>query len=199
MGLRQANRLSAHRGRYLDLRRPIKVFDFFSGCGGTSAGLRAAGMEITLGVDNDVDAGLTFQANFPETAFLSADIRRLSASALDSLVADIDGSPLLFSACAPCQPFSKQRGVPPEPGDKVESGLQIDDFKVSRSGTTITRGRTRISVFSKNTVAEAELPLQIMNDFATMSKGLLPNVAVAALAALRENTYQLLGRKLNQF
>ena len=109
-----------------DLRMPIKVFDFFSGCGGTSAGLRAAGMEIALGIDNDVDAALTFQANFPETVFLNADIRRLPTRALDNLVSDVDGSPLLFSACAPCQPFSKQRGVPLAPGDK-RVGL-LDQF-----------------------------------------------------------------------
>ena len=36
-----------------DFRKPPRVFDFFSGCGGTSAGLKASGMEIAVGVDDD--------------------------------------------------------------------------------------------------------------------------------------------------
>ncbi len=55
---------------------PVKVVDFFSGCGGTSAGLKAAGMDIILGLDNDLDASKTFTANFPEARFISRDIRR---------------------------------------------------------------------------------------------------------------------------
>ena len=34
----------------------IKVFDFFSGCGGTSEGLREAGMDIVLALDNNEEA-----------------------------------------------------------------------------------------------------------------------------------------------
>ena len=41
----------------------IKVFDFFSGCGGTSEGLREAGMDIVLGLDNNKEALKTFERN----------------------------------------------------------------------------------------------------------------------------------------
>ncbi len=92
-----------------DFRKPVKVFDFFCGCGGTSAGLQAAGMEIVLGLDNDADASRTFQANFPKAVVLQDDIRELSAEHLDRFVANCGNHPLLFSACAPCQPFSQHQ------------------------------------------------------------------------------------------
>ena len=106
------------RRRPVDLNRPPRVFDFFCGCGGASAGLQASGMDITFGLDNDPDAERTFQANFPEAAFMGADIADVPSSALDELVEVSSGHPLLFNACAPCQPFSRQRngGAPPDDG-----------------------------------------------------------------------------------
>ena len=93
----------------IDPRKPLRVFDFFSGCGGASAGLRASGMEIAFGLDNDLDAGRTFHVNFPEAAFIGDDIAHVPAAALDEVVGASAGNPLLFNACAPCQPFSRQR------------------------------------------------------------------------------------------
>jgi DNA (cytosine-5)-methyltransferase 1 len=90
----------------------IHVFDFFSGAGGTSAGLRAAGMRITLGLDNDPDAAATFRGNFPETPFLEGDITDIDTEAISQLVSEArDRGDLLFSACAPCQPFSRQNST----------------------------------------------------------------------------------------
>ncbi len=57
---------------------PVVVFDFFCGCGGASAGFKKAGMEIALGLDNDLDAGQTFKANFPEAEFIGDDITKVS-------------------------------------------------------------------------------------------------------------------------
>lgn len=90
----------------------IKVFDFFAGCGGTSAGLRDAGMEIVFGLDFDEDAGRTFEANFPTATFVPTDIREFDPGELEEMVAfhRRDGALILFSGCAPCQPFSKQNG-----------------------------------------------------------------------------------------
>ena len=96
----------------VSLDRPVRVFDFFSGCGGASSGLQASGMEIAFGLDNDLDAERTFRANFPEAAFIGADIADIPASALDAVVGASAGHPLLFNACAPCQPFSRQRNCP---------------------------------------------------------------------------------------
>ena len=101
-----------------DLRKPVKVFDFFSGCGGASAGLRAAGLEIALGLDNDLDAGRTFQANFAEAEFVYADIEEVPEESLDAIVSRWASNPLLFNACAPCQLFSRQRRGEAPPDDR---------------------------------------------------------------------------------
>ncbi len=85
----------------------IRVFDFFSGCGGTSCGFESAGMEIVLGLDNDRDAAKTFQLNFPKSKFICDDIRALPTTALKPLIKKRLGK-TLFCGCAPCQPFSNQ-------------------------------------------------------------------------------------------
>lgn len=86
------------------MTRPA-VVDFFSGCGGTSVGLRSAGATIAVAIDNDPDAAATFQRNFPEARFIERDIRSLDVNELEGYLPD---GPLLFAGCAPCQPFSNQ-------------------------------------------------------------------------------------------
>lgn len=85
----------------------VKVFDFFSGCGGTSCGFQQAGMDIIMGLDIDSDAAHTYRANFPQAQFIESDIRTLHTDALTPLLVERN-SPILFCGCAPCQPFSKQ-------------------------------------------------------------------------------------------
>ncbi|SDI80497.1 DNA (cytosine-5)-methyltransferase 1 [Paraburkholderia phenazinium] len=85
----------------------IKVFDFFSGCGGTSCGFNKAGLDVAFGLDIDPDAAATFRLNFPGAAFHEGDICSLPTDALATLIGP-RRDPLLFSGCAPCQPFSKQ-------------------------------------------------------------------------------------------
>lgn len=84
----------------------IKVYDFFSGCGGASCGFRNAGMQIALGLDNNADAAATFKLNFPEAHFINADIRNVREKDIEEYVDK--KCPSLFCGCAPCQPFSKQ-------------------------------------------------------------------------------------------
>lgn len=83
------------------------VVDFFSGCGGTSCGFREAGCKIVAGIDNDMDAASTFALNFPEAIVYTDDIRDIRTDALRPVIGS-NSERLLFSACAPCQPFSKQ-------------------------------------------------------------------------------------------
>lgn len=92
-----------------DADRPqIDVFDFFSGCGGTSAGLRRAGLTPRAAVDFDPDAIATYQRNFPHARALLANIVGLPTEDLVPYFDKVRTRPVLFSACAPCQPFSKQ-------------------------------------------------------------------------------------------
>ena len=83
----------------------VSVVDFFSGCGGTSRGLKDAGMNIAAAIDNDKIATDSFSRNFPEAQIFSQDIRELS---IDDLSETLPDDSLLFAGCAPCQPFSRQ-------------------------------------------------------------------------------------------
>ncbi|HEX7306164.1 DNA cytosine methyltransferase, partial [Lentzea sp.] len=84
----------------------IAVVDFFSGCGGTSLGFRDAGMSILAGIDNDPEAAATYRENFPEAKFFERDIQSLDVEEIAKILPK--KQPVLFSGCAPCQPFSKQ-------------------------------------------------------------------------------------------
>ena len=89
----------------------IKVFDFFSGCGGTSEGLREAGMDIVLALDNNEEALKTFEKNIkPECGTIPDDIRDVKTVKIRDLVNKYrkKGNKILFCGCAPCQPFSTQ-------------------------------------------------------------------------------------------
>ena len=86
----------------------VQVYDFFVGCGGASCGFHAAGMEIAFALDNDPSAKGTFEANFPNAHFEFADIRDISVDATRLRVEAEQPHPVLFSGCAPCQPYTKQ-------------------------------------------------------------------------------------------
>lgn len=87
----------------------IDVFDFFSGCGGTSLGFQNFGFNILGGLDFDKDCAATFKSNFPNAFFIEGDIRNIQPKVLSKIVTKKRNIPLLFCGCAPCQPFTKQR------------------------------------------------------------------------------------------
>lgn len=123
----------------------IKVFDFFSGCGGTSKGFQQAGMETVFAIDNDAYAANTFVNNFdgaelleelhvdppfPQTSFLMKSIDEVLTEELAPLVNAMreQNHPLLFSGCAPCQPFSTQRTNRPEQDDRITLLAEFQRF-----------------------------------------------------------------------
>ena len=87
----------------------VRVYDFFSGCGGASRGFQAAGLEISFALDHNADARKTFQANFPDAHFEFADIRDINVEKIRLRVEAERPNPVLFSGCAPCQPFTRQK------------------------------------------------------------------------------------------
>ena len=101
----------------------VKVFDFFSGCGGASRGFRDAGMDLVFALDNDRDSQRTFRLNFPTVRFDLADIRQTSIRHIRALVAAKRQHPILFCGCAPCQPFTKQNTM--RPGRKNDDRLSL--------------------------------------------------------------------------
>ncbi|WP_331345024.1 DNA cytosine methyltransferase [Cellvibrio sp. UBA7661] len=85
----------------------IDVFDFFSGCGGTSCGLSDEGLNIKFALDIDEVAISTFKENFPYAKVLTSNIQEIEPENLSSIIGERN-NPILFCGCAPCQPFSKQ-------------------------------------------------------------------------------------------
>ncbi len=103
---------------------PIKVFDFFAGCGGASKGFEIAGLDPVFAIDNNEYAVKTFARNFrntiiyhdvafnrpiPKTTILLKSIEDFPVEALEPIVSHYQDYPLLFAGCAPCQPFSQQK------------------------------------------------------------------------------------------
>lgn len=87
---------------------PLDFYDFFSGCGGTSLGMQDSGMAVRFGMDIDPDAKMTYETNFDKAKFVCKDVRLLNTTDVSPYIKRRYGRPLLFGACAPCQPFSKQ-------------------------------------------------------------------------------------------
>ena len=71
-------------------------------------------MKIAFALDHDVGAKASFEANFPDAHFEFADIRKVSVDAVRSRVEADRSNPVLFSGCAPCQPFTKQNTTRPK-------------------------------------------------------------------------------------
>ena len=71
-------------------------------------------MEISFALDHDADARKTFEANFSNAHFEFADIRDVSVDEVRLRVEAERPNPVLFSGCAPCQPFTKQNTKRPK-------------------------------------------------------------------------------------
>jgi DNA (cytosine-5)-methyltransferase 1 len=85
-------------------------------------------MRVLAGVDNDPSSGTTFEKNFPEATFFRKDIRSMRPSELSETITSASSSPLVFSACAPCQPFSKQRRQTKVGDDRIPLLLEFYKF-----------------------------------------------------------------------
>lgn len=86
----------------------VRVYDFFSGCGGTSVGFRQAGIRHALAIDSCTDALATFKKNFPGIPVINEPIEKIDPKRIQAFF-DNDAEVKLFCGCAPCQPFTKQK------------------------------------------------------------------------------------------
>ena len=84
--------------------KPIAM-SFFVGCGGLCYGITSAGFNIVAANELVEDYKKVYQQNFPNTHFLSNDIKDISADEIDAILEqypEID----LFAGGPPCQGFS---------------------------------------------------------------------------------------------
>lgn len=146
--------------------KPVLVFDFFSGCGGTSQGFKQAQMDIVLGIDYDKDACQSFKLNFPDAKVINDDIHNIPTNTLKEEVelAQSKGF-VLFSGCAPCQPFSQQNknklATDPRRSLLIEFGRFVREFKPDLLFVENVPGMQKVG----------ELPTPF-NDFLNMLKNL---------------------------
>jgi len=111
----------------------LNVFDFFSGCGGTSKGFQNAGLNPVFALDFDKDAASTFKTNFPSVCFRNSDIRWFDTADLDELILDNKVGRTLFCGCAPCQPFTRQNTRKPD--SEIDDRISL----LSRFGELVDR------------------------------------------------------------
>jgi DNA (cytosine-5)-methyltransferase 1 len=86
----------------------LVAVDFACGAGGTTKGLQIAGVRVAKGIDIDPSCEVTYETNCAPAAFKKGDIRTMDAEEVLAGVEPRLGENLLFSACLPCQPFSRQ-------------------------------------------------------------------------------------------
>ena len=68
----------------------IRACDIFCGAGGSSAGARAAGVEIAAGIDMCATASGTFAANFPDALAVTSRLEDVSPGSMKEKTGDID-------------------------------------------------------------------------------------------------------------
>lgn len=115
-----------------DYTAGVKVFDFFSGCGGASPGFQEAGMEVVFALDWDPDAKRSYIQNFPSVTFEDRDIRQVHVKSVKQVVSQVRPSPVLFCECAPCQPFTNQRTTRPLHGEDSKVPLLLEFLRFVR-------------------------------------------------------------------
>ena len=82
----------------------VRAVDVFCGIGGLTRGLRAAGIDVVAGVDNDPSCRYAYEINNPGAVFVPADICEVSFSDLEPQYGA--SGVMALVGCAPCQPFS---------------------------------------------------------------------------------------------
>lgn len=85
------------------IAKKYTAVDIFSGGGGLSVGLEAAGFDAVAAVEVEPHAAATFKANHPTARMYCQDVRTVTG---DMLASAADGEVDVIAACPPCQGFS---------------------------------------------------------------------------------------------
>lgn len=87
----------------------LRAIDLFSGCGGLSLGLEAAGFSVIAAVELERKAQETYLLNHPMARLYAQDIRELDPVDVLRDVSIKPGELDLLAGCPPCQGFSRLR------------------------------------------------------------------------------------------
>lgn len=108
----------------------MRAIDLFSGCGGLTQGLKAAGFNILAAIEIDPRAADVYSANHPEVLSLVADIRTVRTSELMHRLGLSPGDLDLLAGCPPCQGFSRirTRNGPPVHDERNDLAAEFGRF-----------------------------------------------------------------------
>lgn len=86
---------------------------------------------------------------------------------------------------------------------KLELAKQGWEFRSNKQTVVLSYGHCRIVIYAKagtqlgselrdRAISESDIPNRLIGDFAAMTKGLLPGIALTSLAAMRDNAHRVL-------
>jgi DNA (cytosine-5)-methyltransferase 1 len=84
------------------------LLDLFSGSGGVTQGFKNQGFQTLAAVEWDHIAAETYKINHPDAVMYEKDIRKVKPQELLQRLKLSPGELTVLTACAPCQPFSRQ-------------------------------------------------------------------------------------------
>ena len=102
----------------------IRGIDIFCGAGGSSAGARAAGVEIVAGVDMCSKATATFAANFPKAHVVTSRLEDLPMDDFRERIGSVD----LLLASPECRNHTCARGSAPRDEASRATAMQVVRF-----------------------------------------------------------------------
>ena len=102
----------------------IRALDIFCGAGGSSAGARAAGVEIAAGIDMCPTAAATFATNFPDARVFARRLETIRPDSLKSETGEID----ILLASPECTDHSCAKGGAPRSEDSRATAMLVVDY-----------------------------------------------------------------------
>lgn len=102
----------------------IRGCDIFCGAGGSSAGARAAGVEVVAGIDMSATATATFAANFPDAHVVTS---RLEDVAIDSFKARVGPIDILL-ASPECRNHTCAKGSAPRDESSRATAMHVVEY-----------------------------------------------------------------------
>lgn len=85
----------------------LTAIDLFAGCGGLTAGLRAAGFRVVAAVEKNPDAAESYAANHKDVRLYRKDICEVSPAQVCADLGMAPGDIDLIAGCPPCQGFTR--------------------------------------------------------------------------------------------
>lgn len=147
----------------------LKAIDLFSGCGGTTAGLKEAGINVVAAVEIDAVAAKTYKINNPEVKVFVNDICSISKKDFEDYIKE---SQIMLVACPPCQGFStiRKNGDDDPRNQLIFEYLRLirelkPDFLLMENVAGLIRGKGKhyFDQFSRDIQNEYEFTYSIVN------------------------------------